>query len=135
MAAMATPEGNEVEVIFGSLAALVIAELPIQERTPMGPSAILMAGMPRRSIGADSIQPEPASMVAFSSSVMRLSRSATRWSTGNDAFLYAASVAAGVDVVCEERWGTRAIEKDRRGIAMRRLRGFIVLSGRSHGTG
>ena len=43
-----------------------MAELPAHERTPMGPSAILMDGIPRRSLGADSIQPEPESMAAFS---------------------------------------------------------------------
>ena len=46
-------------------------------------------------MGADSIQPEPESMVAFSSSVMRPSRSATRWSTGKLAFLYGASLGKG----------------------------------------
>src|SRR3569833_2236767 len=80
VAAIATPEGKDVEVIFGAEAEFVIAELPIHERTPRGPSAILIARIPRRGIEADSIQPEPASIVAFSSRVLRLSRSATRWS-------------------------------------------------------
>ena len=81
VAAMATPEGNDVVSTFtGALAALVIAELPAHDRTPMGPSAILIAGIPSRSMGADSIQPDPESMVAFSSRVMRFSRSATRCS-------------------------------------------------------
>ena len=51
------------------------------------PSAILIAGIPSRTIGADSIQPDPESIVAFSSRVIRLSRSVTRVSTGNAAFL------------------------------------------------
>ena len=82
------PEGNAVVSTFiGLVEELVIAELPIHERTPIGPSAILIAGMPSRSIGADSIQPDPDSIVAFSSSVMRLSRSATRWSSGREVSL------------------------------------------------
>ena len=75
------------EDLQGVLAALVMAELPYQDRTPMGPSAILMAGMPRRSMGLDSIQPEPASMEAFSSRVMRPRRSLTRSSTAVEGFL------------------------------------------------
>ena len=85
---MATPEGNEVDCTFsGEPGRPVIAELPAQERTPSGPSAILIAGIPRRGIGVDSIQPEPASIDAFSSRVIRFSRSATRLSTGRRAFL------------------------------------------------
>ena len=85
---MATPDGKRVESTFsGEPGRPVIAELPAQERTPSGPSAILIAGIPSRGIGVDSIQPEPASIDAFSSSVMRFSRSATRLSAGRRAFL------------------------------------------------
>src|SRR5579863_9536039 len=98
--AIATPEGNEVvSTLTGFVEELVIAELPVQERTPIGPSAILIAGMPRRGMGADSIQPEPESMVAFSSRVMRLRRSCTRWSTGRDVSL-SGDVAGEVGAVC-----------------------------------
>src|SRR5579863_7178323 len=96
---MATPEGNDVDRTLGVLAALVTAELPYHARTPRGPSAILMAGMPSRSMGMDSIHPEPASMEAFSSSVMRPSRSVTRCSTGVLGFLYGA--LAGTTVWAE----------------------------------
>ncbi len=61
-------------ILTGALVAEVMAELPSQERTPRGPSAILMAGMPRRATGMDSIHPEPASMEISSSRVMRESR-------------------------------------------------------------
>src|ERR1700679_3040840 len=93
---MAMPEGNAVESTFtGFAAAFVTAELPAHDRTPNGPSAILIAGIPSRSIGMDSIQPDPASIEAFSSSVMRLSRSATRCSTGVAGFLYGALAETG----------------------------------------
>src|SRR5580704_17934246 len=94
---MATPEGNDVDRTLGVLAALVTAELPYHARTPRGPSAILMAGIPSRSIGMDSIQPEPASIDAFSSNVMRPTRSFTRSSTGRVAFLYGASAGTEGD--------------------------------------
>jgi hypothetical protein len=76
-----------VNTFTGLDAEFVMAELPAHERTPIGPSAILIAGIPSRSIGADSIHPDPESMVAFSSKVMLLSRSETRFSTGRDVFL------------------------------------------------
>src|SRR6202000_2925266 len=57
---------------------------------PKGPSDILMDGIPNRSLGTLCIQSAPASMAAFSSTVIRLSRSCTRWSTGRLGFLYGA---------------------------------------------
>jgi len=84
---MHTPSGKEVaSILTEALADDVTAELPIHERTPIGPSAILMAGIPRRGMGVDSIHPEPASMEAFSCGVMRESRSATRCSMGSATF-------------------------------------------------
>ena len=85
---MATPEGNDVDCTFsGEPGSPVIEELPAHERTPRGPSAILIAGIPKRGIGIDSIHPEPATIDAFSSIVMRLSRSAARFSAERLAFL------------------------------------------------
>ena len=75
--------GKAVLVTRSAFEPLVTAELPCHDRTPMGPSAILMAGMPRRALGWLSIHPEPASMTAFSSVVMRCNRSATRASTAS----------------------------------------------------
>src|ERR1700759_130469 len=105
LAAIATPDGNDVVSTLTAFAdELVIAELPAQERTPMGPSAIFIEGMPRRWIAADSIQPEPASMVAFSLSVIRFSKSCTRWSIWSAVFLYGGPVcdAAG-EAFCAQR--------------------------------
>src|SRR3954463_13363261 len=132
---MVTPEGKEVEVIFGAVAELVIAELPIQERTPIGPSAILIPGIPRRGMEADSIQPEPASMVAFSSSVMRWSRSATRWSTGREEFLYGAPVVDSGCGFCDRSGVAAGIERNKRAIVTCRVRNFMGISGRSNGSG
>src|SRR5580704_16525211 len=120
---MATPEGNDVDRTLGVLAALVTAELPYHARTPIGPSAILMAGMPRRSMGIDSIQPEPASMDAFSSSVMRPSRSFTRSSNGVCEFLYGASAGTAVCPESEAAASSQLTMKRR----VRRLRGIFWL--------
>src|SRR5689334_25343864 len=65
VAAIAIPAGNDVARPFAALV-LVEAEEPAQLRTPIGPSAILIAGMPRRALGWLSIQPEPASIAARS---------------------------------------------------------------------
>src|SRR6266700_6844154 len=125
--AIATPEGNDVVSTFtGFEDELVIAELPAQERTPVGPSAILIAGIPNRAIGADSIHPEPESIVAFSSSVMRLNRSATRFSTGSAAFLYGAFAGtAACSELCAWRCaadsGTNEIRMARQGNTVRRM--------------
>src|SRR5689334_19687127 len=85
---MAMPAGNAVDVTGFVLVELVMADEPVQFRTPIGPSAILIAGIPRRATGLLSIQPLPLSISAFSSGVMRLSRSSTRCSTGALEFLY-----------------------------------------------
>ena len=83
------------KAVVSTGAALVTAEEPVQLRTPIGPSAILIAGMPRRSMGELSIQPEPASMRAFSAAVMRPRRSSTRFSTGSCGFLYCSCACSG----------------------------------------
>ena len=88
VAPIAIPLGKLVAAIrTAALGAFVCAEGPVQFRVPSGPSAILIAGIPSRGIAADSIHDCPASSVAFSSSVIRLSRSFTRSSAGSFAFL------------------------------------------------
>ena len=84
---MPIPAGNAVDMTGAVAAALVVAEEPAQLRTPIGPSAILMAGMPRRALEWLSIQPAPLSISALSRGVMRPRRSATRGSTGSFGFL------------------------------------------------
>ena len=87
-AASAAPDGNAVATTVGSAAdSSVLSSRECQLRTPSGPSLILMAGIPRRSLGTVSIQLRPDSMAAFSSALMRPSRSWTRCSTGTDGFL------------------------------------------------
>jgi hypothetical protein len=66
---------------------LVTAEEPVQFLIPIGPSAILIAGIPSLGMGVLSIQPDPLNIAAFSSSVIRPSRSDTLCFTANLGFL------------------------------------------------
>jgi hypothetical protein len=93
-AATSMPAGNAVLLkVWTWPSTLVTADEPVQRRMPMGPSAILICGMPRRGTPVLSIQPEPASMATFSSSVMRDNASATLCATGRLAFLYGAEAS------------------------------------------
>src|ERR1700733_8809456 len=69
VAATAIPDGNAVLVIFGNLesAALVSAEGPYHARTPAGPSAILIDGIPSGGMATVSIQFAPLNNETFSS--------------------------------------------------------------------
>src|ERR1700677_1450298 len=101
VAATPIPDGNAVLANFGNLesAALVSAEGPNHDRIPAGPSAILIDGIPSRGIATVSIQFAPLSSETFSSTVIRPSRSSTRFSTGCFVALYracAGSSCAGV---------------------------------------
>src|SRR5258708_2799955 len=89
VAARSTPDGKAVEATTGSVVfeALVRALGPYHALTPAGPSHILMGGIPRRVLVYDSIQDAPASMLSFSSSVIRPRRSSTRCSTVREGFL------------------------------------------------
>src|ERR1700677_1668573 len=75
VAATAIPAGKAVLLKRWAGDALVIAELPRQDLIPIGPSAILIGGIPSRGMAALSIHPAPLNMLALSSSVMRLRRS------------------------------------------------------------
>jgi hypothetical protein len=75
VAAIATPVGKAV------------AASPRVERTPFGPSAKRIAGMPRRGNAVVEKLSAPATSAAFSFSVRRTSRSVTRCSSAAAEFL------------------------------------------------